>query len=666
MTSTKRHESTSSERHEHIDAKIDGISSQIHHLTLRTMQRDDTLSGHGPPSPFAAHPNRTSRNNEAGDTEFRDQSNESRFQHLEEMFTNTTSPLITTPPASPTDRLGFGVMPPTNWAVNLGCACQCRCHRHLTKPRDLRLSTFRTALGSLSFGFSPQLSSQVTCDVKKCRRARAKWIKITYTLPAWLFHATITSVFSNTTGPVEFVLRVCRRIPPHSAVLSTSIHGYIARDNNEQVKRMLQTKEGTVTDIKGDIGRGVIQLALVRRNFEILRLLCQAGADWFQEQDDGSAPYQYALRLLFANHRMSEVDRRMLQNLMPFDAAIDRAELSDLHLVVMRVLSLDLYQCLQLRSCRVNICDGQGKTPLFYAAAMGDVAAVHTLLEAGAEPDFCGSRKLAERSLHIACHHGYIDITKLLVSAGADVNVMDQYQRTPLMLLSTRHCDDPALHRQRQDEVSVQIADYLIKHGANVYAEDSQKNTVLDHLATRDLAVVGEYIIAQHADLDLEHRDWEGSTPLCNAVAFHSFDMVEMLLRHGANLKTIDGNGLNVLHYIANYGNLDTVRLFVRLAEIGVVTGLDLDPAAVTHANATPLQTLDARLDVSKPMRELFQRLLDILYKPSLYRGGGVDPGEQAAQSADLDEFFDAPEFIVRPHKCGLEGLDCNFTCTNQ
>lgn len=647
MTSTKRHESTLYERHEQIDTKIDGLSSQIHDLALRTVQRDDTLFGHGPPSPFAAHPNRMNRINEAGDTEYRNQSNESRFQHLEEMFSSTTAPLVRTPPASPTDRLGFGVTPPTNWAVNLGCACRCCCHRHWTKPRDLRLSTFRTALGSLSFGFSSQLMSRGTCDEKKCRRARAKWIKITYTLPAWLFHATITSRFSDTTGPIEFVLRVCRRIPPDSTVLSTSIHGYIARNNIEQVKHMLQTKEGAVTDIKGDIGRGVIQLALIRRHFEMVRLLSQEGADWFQEQDDGSAPYQYALRLLFANPRMSEVDRRMLRNLMPFGAAIDRAELSDLHLVVMRVLSLDLDQCLQLRCCPINICDDQGKTPLFYAAAMGDVAAVHILLEAGAEPDFCGSRKLVERPLHIACHHGYIQIIKLLVSAGADVNVLDHYQRTPLMLLSTRHCDDPALHRQRQDEVAVQMADYLIKHGANVHAEDQQQSAVLDHLATRDVAVVGEYLITQHADLDLEHRDWEGSTPLCNAVAFHSFDMVEMLLRHGASLKTIDWNGLNVLHYIANYGDVDTVGLFVRLAETGVVRGLDLDAGAVTHANATPLQTLDARLDVSKTMRQLFQRLLDILSRPSLDTGDGVDASEQAAESADLDEFFDAPEFIV-------------------
>lgn len=75
---------------------------------------------------------------------------------------------------------------------------------------------------------------------------------------------------------------------------------------------------------------------------------------------------------------MSEVDRRILQSLMPSDAAVDRAELSDLHMVVMRVLSLNLNQCLQLRSCPVNICDGQSKTPFFYAAEMGDAAAVHT------------------------------------------------------------------------------------------------------------------------------------------------------------------------------------------------------------------------------------------------------------------------------------------------
>lgn len=645
LASTKRHESASTERHEHIDNKINGISSQIHHLTVETMQRDGALSGRTAPSPSAAYSSRTSQLDQAEGAEIRDDHNESRFRHLEELFANATSPTLATPQTS-SDGLPFEMTPPSNSILKPGCACRCHNHRHLTKSRDLRLTTFRTALGSLSFGFSSQVSPQVACDMKTCRRTRAKWMKITYTLPTWLFHATITSVFSNTTGPVEFVLRVCRRVPPDSAVLSTSIHGYIGRGNIEHVKLMLQAKEGAVTDIKGDIGRGVLHLALLRKNFEMTKLLCQEGADWFQEQDDGVAPYQYALRLLFANPRMSETDRHLLQSLMPFDIAVDRAELSDLHLVVMRINCLNLGEFLQLRSCPVNICDSQGKTPLYYAAAMGDTAAVQTLLEAGAEPDFCGSRKMVERPLHAACQFGHIDIMKMLVTAGANVNVPDSFQRTPLMVLSTKHSDDTTWIKRRQDEVAVGIADYLIQHGADVHAEDQQQDTALDHIASMNLAVLGEHLLTHHHHINMEHFDWEGSTALGNAVAFRSLDMIKVLLRHGANTKVADGKGLTILHYVAIFGNLDVVRLFIRLAETGVVSGLDLNPAAVSHANVTPLQTLDARLDVSKHMRELFQRLLDILGRPSPDMDRGMDPGEQATNCIEQELFYDASDSV--------------------
>lgn len=139
------------------------------------------------------------------------------------------------------------------------------------------------------------------------------------------------------------------------------------------------------------------------------------------------------------------------------------------------------------------------------------------------------------------------------------MDVQDQYERTPLIVLSTRHSDDPALERQRQDEVAVQIAEYLLNHGANVHSEDNQRVTVLDHLATKNLAVMGEYLITQHPDIDLEHRDWEGSTSLNNAVAFRSLGTVEMLIRYGASLKTIDGNELTMLYHIPMYLRVGTL-----------------------------------------------------------------------------------------------------------
>lgn len=608
------------------------------------MQKDSGLSGRGPSAPFTAFPNQIGEKDRA-QAEIRVPSNESRFQHLEDMFANVTAPLAATPD-QPENRLGLDMTPQKRTAPRLGCACHCRCHRHLTRPLDLKLSTFRTALGSLSFGFSSQVPSQITCDVNTCRRTRARWIRITYTLPAWLFHATITSVLSNTTGPVEFVLRVCRRIPPHSVAIANSIYGYVRRGDTEQVKLILQAKEGAVTDIKGDIGRSVLHTALLSQDLDMVKLLCQEGADWFQEQDDGLAPYQYALRLLFANPRMSDDKRRILRDLMPFDIAIERAELSDLHMVVLRVHCLDLGPFLRLRSCPVNTCDSQGKTPLYYAAAIGDVAAVRTLLEAGAEPDFCGWRKPVERPLHVACQFGHIDIVKTLVAAGADVDAPDSYERTPLMLLSTRHSDNAASDKRHEDELAIRMAEYLLQCGANPLAEDAQRDTVLDHLATKDLAAVGEHLLTHHRDIDINHRDWEGTTPLGNAIAFRSLNMIAMLLHHGADPRSVDGNGLTMLHHIANYGDVKTVGLFVRLAETGVLSGLGLDSAAMSHANMTPLQTLDVRLDVSKHMRDLFQRLLKVLAMSPLGVYSEVDSVEKIAGDVEKEEFYDASEFV--------------------
>lgn len=166
----------------------------------------------------------------------------------------------------------------------------------------------------------------------------------------------------------------------------------------------------------------------------------------------------------------SETGRRLLQSLIPLDTATDRAELLDLHLVVMRISCLILSDFLNLRPCPVDIFDGRGKP--------------------------------------LPCW---------------------------------------------------------------------------------------KYLLTQYHDLDIDYRDWEGSTALRNAVAFCS----------------LDWKGLIVLRYVAILGNLNLIMLFVCLVETGVVSVFSLDPAIVSHANVTLLQNLDTRLDVSKHTRS------DIPVRPS-------------------------------------------------
>lgn len=630
--STKRHELTSAERHEHIDSKMDGIWSQIHHLS-RT-------SAHEPQPGFPRFPGYAAAippSAPAPVTEIRDHYNEHKFQHLENVISNVTSPMVTAERPDPFQ--GLQALAPRSRLGRKagGCACHCRCHKYsLNSDHDLKLSTFRVAFGSFSFGYST-FRPRVTCDVKTCRRSRSKWVRITYTIPDWLFHATVTTVLSNNTGPVELILRVYRRIAPDSIHVFNGIYGQVRQGNIEQVKLMLQSKEGSVTDVLGDIGRGLLHVAVSHQKFEMAKLLVQEGADWFQEQDNGTTPCHAAFKHLFANPEISESRRRLLQSLMPFDLAIERAELSDLHMVVMGILNLDLSEFLRLRSCVVNVCDSQGKTPLYYAVAMGHVATVMTLLEAGADPDFDPPNALLAKPLHVACQYGYLEIVRLLVAAGANVDAPDEYERTPMMLLSGRTGAVSDEKGRYNSQVDIRIVNYLVDHGADVLAQDFQRDGVLDHLCTRNAHILVEYLLTHYKEIDINHRDWEGTTPLGNAVAFYSYKTIEVLLRHGADYQTVDKNGQNLFHYVALAGDIEMLRFFIRLVETGVMSGLGA--TMVNHVDLTPSQLFNRRADVSLEMKHLWLHFLDIISRPREESDGVFETSEQ-------EEFYDALEYL--------------------
>ena len=71
-----------------------------------------------------------------------------------------------------------------------------------------------------------------------------------------------------------------------------------------------------------------------------------------------------------------------------------------------------------------------------------------------------------ESSIHEAAFDGNIEIVKQRLSAGKDVNAMNKYERTPLILAAYSG------HKE--------ITELLIEKGANVNAKDHNGETPLD------------------------------------------------------------------------------------------------------------------------------------------------------------------------------------------
>ena len=235
--------------------------------------------------------------------------------------------------------------------------------------------------------------------------------------------------------------------------------------------------------------------------------------------------------------------------------------------------------------------DSRGTTALVWAVRCARADVVEMLLSRGADPFQVNSS--GQTALHMAAMHDHTSIPMLL-GLGINVNLRDNWGQTAMHLAARRCHVHPSLYISP-----------LLDAGADINAQEGKGRTAL-HAACieEDNTAAVKYLIDKGADLNLP--DQEGDAPINMAIQWEHAACVETLIVAGARCNGVTSVGANILHYIARWGDIATMKVLADWHE----QLKDLDVNLEDDDGIVPLRYVEMREDVSSSWIEVFDDLV--------------------------------------------------------
>uniref|UniRef100_A0A8C7U1K2 Euchromatic histone-lysine N-methyltransferase 1b n=1 Tax=Oncorhynchus mykiss TaxID=8022 RepID=A0A8C7U1K2_ONCMY len=183
---------------------------------------------------------------------------------------------------------------------------------------------------------------------------------------------------------------------------------------------------------------------------------------------------------------------------------------------------------------------------LFISAKQGEIQKVLLMLVDGVDPNFKMESQSRRTPLHVASEAGHQEICHLLVQSGANLDICDEDQRTPLM---------EACENNHLEAVSMCV-------GLPSVLQDVEGFTCL-HLAAK----IGHYNIVEHllstGLIDINCQDDGGWTAMIWATEYKHLEQVKMLLNKGADINIRDKEENICLHWAAFSGSVEIAELLL-------------------------------------------------------------------------------------------------------
>ena len=182
---------------------------------------------------------------------------------------------------------------------------------------------------------------------------------------------------------------------------------------------------------------------------------------------------------------------------------------------------------------------------LHVCAEMQVLVGVKLAVEKGAN---CSDSKYPDPALVVAAENGFMDILKYLVLEGqADLTMVNKNRMTALMVACMTN--------------RLEVCQFLIENGAPINQNVGGWNALKLACDGGHLRVA-ELLVKHGANVELE--DFSGATPLICAASSRRLEVVQFLLKSGADVhKTQKMSGMNALMFACKHGAVACVKVLL-------------------------------------------------------------------------------------------------------
>ena len=213
---------------------------------------------------------------------------------------------------------------------------------------------------------------------------------------------------------------------------------------------------------------------------------------------------------------------------------------------------LDILTFLVTRGANVSCAKTlqEGYTPIHIAALNNKPQALEFLVgRVGSLNIRCQRLYGALTPLHLAVKAGHVEIVKILCENGACLGISDLEGRTPLHYAA--------------DRGNMEVLDILFKHGASIKIMDAGGRSALHYAVYSKSPDCVQLMIDKGANVNEGKNTGDPCTPLVSAVTVGSLEVVDVLIRNGADVNVVIPIKETPLLLASSAGHVEIVKRLI-------------------------------------------------------------------------------------------------------